>query len=131
MLDSTLNTESMKDNNAPVWNEKLSVLAWNLYLKGSDKNHISKYASPALEKDCSSLPPAFNFTGEFDPFKDENLAYMKRLKSAGIPVRFKIFKGGCHGFEMFTTKGEIAKQAIKFTFDSFAYGIDNYFNPQN
>jgi len=131
MLDSTLSTQSMKDNNAPIWNEKLSVSAWGLYLKGIEKNSVSKYASPYLETNYSGLPPAFSFTGEFDPFKDENQTYMDRLEKAGVPAKFKIFKGGCHGFEVFTKKGEIAQQAIKFTHECFAYGIDNYFNSQD
>ncbi|MGN1295631.1 MAG: alpha/beta hydrolase [Bacilli bacterium] len=127
MLDN-IPSASMKDNNAPVWNEKKNIAAWKLYLDGKDD--VSKYAVPARENDYSSLPPAITFVGSIDPFKDETITYVNNLTAKGIPVHFKVFEGCYHAFDMMVPWSKSAKEAKKFFNESVNYALLNYFSPQ-
>lgn len=59
---------------------------WQQYLRGPmDVEH--PYAVPALAQRLSGLPPALVLTGGDDPMRDTALAYVDRLRKAGIAVR--------------------------------------------
>ncbi len=47
-------------------------------------------------KDLSNLPPAFIVTCEFDPLRDEGIAYAEALAAAGVPVRQITARGHIH-----------------------------------
>ena len=68
------------------------------HYKSSDEDLDSPYLSPLLAKDLSNLPPAFVFTAEYDPLKDEGRKFAERLKEAGNEVVFKEYGGMIHGF---------------------------------
>lgn len=65
-------------------------------VKPEDVEH--PYMSPYLGKDLSGLPPAFILTAEYDPLKDEGIAYAKRMKEAGVAVKHKDYGGMIHAF---------------------------------
>lgn len=130
MLDDRMKTESMKNNDAPIWNEKQNSAAWSLYLDGIDKNLISKYAAPARETDYTDLPPALSFVGGVEPFRDETILYIHNLKNSGVSVEFKVFEGCFHGFDMLAPWTKKAKEARAFFMEHFLYACENYFNPQ-
>jgi acetyl esterase/lipase len=44
----------------------------------------------------SNLPPAFIVTCEFDPLRDEGIAYGQALAAAGVPVRQVTARGHTH-----------------------------------
>lgn len=117
-------TESSKDNNAPVWNEKQNKNAWNLYLNNENLNN--KYAIPLLEKDFSSLPPTITFFGEIEIFNSEIKEYIRLLKEFNIDVRYKEFKGCFHAFDMMVPSSKEAKEAKKFFMDNFEEFINKY-----
>ena len=52
-------------------------------------------ASP-LYGDLSNLPPAIIVTAEFDPLRDEGIAYAEALAAAGGPVRQVAARGHLH-----------------------------------
>jgi acetyl esterase len=70
---------------------------WQLYLNDpSEGRHVD--ASPLRAEDFAGLPPAVVLVAEFDPLRDEGLAYADRLESAGVPVERITCMGMIHGF---------------------------------
>jgi acetyl esterase len=70
---------------------------WDHYL-ASPADAKNPYASPLHAPDLSRLPPAMVITAEFDPLRDEGLAYAKRLQEAGVSVNASHYTGLIHGF---------------------------------
>jgi acetyl esterase/lipase len=66
---------------------------WDHYADPADREDAK--ASP-LRGDLSNLPPAFIVTAEFDPLRDEGLAYAEALAAAGVPVRHLPARGHIH-----------------------------------
>jgi acetyl esterase len=68
--------------------------SWRHYLGSLP---ASPYAAPARADDLSDLPPAFITTAEFDPNRDEAIAYAQRLLQAGVSVELHQWPGTFHG----------------------------------
>ncbi|TCP31560.1 acetyl esterase [Scopulibacillus darangshiensis] len=64
----------------------------------SEKDKKDKYAAPLKADDLTNLPPAFIITAENDVLRDEGLAYVKRLKEAGVKVESICEEGLVHGY---------------------------------
>lgn len=112
MIDDRMTTPSSQDNDAPNWNTKSNENGWRLYLAdlfGTDK--VPVYAAPARLRDFHGLPPACTYVGSLDPFLDETRQYVENLRSAGVPVSFRIFDGCFHGFDIVAPQSQVAKQA--------------------
>ena len=70
---------------------------WNHYLPNA-RDGKNPYASPICAESLSGLPPALVITAEFDPLRDEGIAYAARLHDAGVSVRHIYRAGMVHGF---------------------------------
>ncbi len=69
---------------------------WDHYL-GDTGRGGEPYASP-LRGDLARLPPTVMLTAEYDPLRDEGLAYADRLEAAGVRVERVACEGQIHGF---------------------------------
>lgn len=83
-----------------IWTAAANRFAWESYLPckpGSDE--VSPYAAAARQGDFSGLPPTFVMTGALDLFLSENLDFVGRLTSAGVPVGLHVYPGAYHAFD--------------------------------
>jgi acetyl esterase/lipase len=101
-LDDRLDTPSMSAyHDTPLWNRPSAVFSWTSYLGaepgGAD---VSPYAAPARADDLSGLPPAFVTVCQFDPLRDEGIAYAQRLMQAGVHTELHHYAGTFHGSAM-------------------------------
>lgn len=87
------------------------VFCWESYLKNGE-NGDNPYASPLKAKSLKDLPPACLIIANFDPLRDEGLAYAARLKSEGVPTIVRRFDT-IHGFYHFGDLS-VAKEGIQF-----------------
>ena len=129
MLDDRMKTDSSKNNDAPIWNTKSNVIAWKLYL--SDKyetNEVSTYAAPYRLKNFNNLPPAFTYVGSIDPFLDETVEYMEKLKAAGSEVSYIIFDGCFHSFDTLAKKTSPSKRAREMLLAQLADAQKKYYS---
>jgi acetyl esterase len=58
------------------------------------------YLFPIAAPDLSGLPPTLMMTAEFDPMRDEGIAYAERLAAAGVEVEHVHAADQMHGFLM-------------------------------
>ncbi|WP_158840893.1 alpha/beta hydrolase [Saccharothrix deserti] len=118
-VDDRLETRSMREfTDTPVWNRPLAELSWDSYLgegkRGGDD--VSPYAAPARATDFTGLPPAYVSAMEFDPLRDEGIAYALKLIDAGVPVELHVFSGTFHASVLVAfaqqSQREMAEEAV-------------------
>ncbi|HEV7974136.1 alpha/beta hydrolase [Amycolatopsis sp.] len=99
-LDDRLDTPSMRAFvDTPLWNRPKAEYSWDCYLgegvRGTEG--VPVYAAPARATDLTNLPPAYISAMEFDPLRDEGIAYAHALLAAGVTVELHLFPGTFHG----------------------------------
>lgn len=129
MLDDR-DTESSKDNNAPVWNTKRNHKAWEMYLGNLEEKDITAYASAARQTDYRNLPPTYTYVGDIEPFYCETLTYIDNLKKAGIEAKVDVYKNWFHAYDMYFPHKKIVKKAIKKFEKEYLYATKKYFKNQ-
>ena len=100
LLDSRLQTRSIKQNPAPWLFGDSPANLWNAYL-GDNRHEVPAYAAPALATDLSGVPPTYLMVGEQDTFRDDALEFADRLLSAAVPVDLNLVSGMPHMFDLF------------------------------
>ncbi len=102
VTDCDLDRQSYQDNGAGYLLERDTMRwFWDHYCPDAAARRGTD-ASP-LNADLSGLPPALVVTAEFDPLRDEGLAYARALESAGVTVQTLDCAGLVHDF--FATAG--------------------------
>lgn len=109
-LDDRLDTPSMRAyHDTPLWHRPAAEFSWDSYLGGPGvrgTEGVSPYAAPARMADLSGLPPTFVNVCQFDPLRDEGIAYAQRLAQANVPTELVLYPGTFHG------SGMIAQAAV-------------------
>ena len=117
MLDDRMITTSSRNNDAPVWNTASNEAAWALYLEGIEEVPI--YAAPARAESLRNLPPACTYVGTIEPFHDETVDFVNRLREQGVEVTFKEYEGCFHAFDMMGAGTKVGKDARAFLLENF------------
>ncbi|MGH7840561.1 MAG: alpha/beta hydrolase [Candidatus Binataceae bacterium] len=98
VTDHAANTPSSKANAEGYLLTKAAMdWFWGHYLS-NPSDGAKPYASPLRATDFSKLPPALVVTAEFDPLRDEGIAYAQKLQQAGVKVKHSDYLGMIHGF---------------------------------
>ena len=83
-----------------------------MYLRGTDRQAVSPYASPSRQTDYRSLPPCYTFVGDGEPFYAETLTYVDKLKAAGVQAEVDVYHTDMHAFDMLRDDA-LSREAIK------------------
>ncbi len=98
VTDHKCDTPSYQENGTDYFlSREMMQWFWNHYL-AKKADGASPYASPLVAAQLEGLPPATVLTAQYDPLRDEGIAYAKRLQEAGVPVTQLYAKGMIHGF---------------------------------
>jgi acetyl esterase/lipase len=95
-----------------TWTYDDNITGWAALLgdsAGSDT--VPPYAAPARARDLTGLPDTYVDVGDLDIFRDEDIAYVARMTSSGVPVEFHLVPGAPHGFDFAAVNSEISKRA--------------------
>lgn len=98
VTDHEFDSVSMNDN-AEGYFLTRDAMKWfySHYLTDPSEGADPK-VSPLRAADLSGLAPAFVITAEFDPLRDQGIAYATALAEAGTPVESRTYDGMFHGF---------------------------------
>jgi acetyl esterase len=88
------------------------VWFWDHYI-GDEAARSVPDASPLRAEDHSNLPPAIVITAEYDPLRDEGIAYAQRLEAAGVPVIHHHHKDMFHDFFSFVNLIDAGNEAAE------------------
>jgi acetyl esterase len=105
--DSSLTTPSWSAfAEGPIITLQKMIEIWERYTE--DKIN----AAPIFETNLSGMPDAFIITAEYDPLRDEGIAYANKLKNANVQVTEKLYPKMIHGFFQMGGVIEQGKEAI-------------------
>jgi cation diffusion facilitator CzcD-associated flavoprotein CzcO/acetyl esterase/lipase len=94
VTDCTFDRPSYNDNATGYFlTRSLMFWFWDLYCSPADRT--DPRVSPLRGK-LQGLPPAFVTTCEFDPLRDEGVAYAEAMSAAGVPVEQLKARGHFH-----------------------------------
>ena len=131
MLDDRMITASSQNNDGPIWNTKSNINAWKLYLGDLyQTDNVPVYAAPGRLEDFSDLPPAFTFVGDIEPFYNETVDYMEKMKSAGIPADYKVYHGAYHGFDVLCWFSKPSRDAHRIMLENYRRASEKLFKAQ-
>lgn len=128
MLDDR-ETESNRDNHGITWNSKRNRAAWKLYLRDV-AGEIPSYAAPARAESYENLPPCYTFVGNGEPFYCETLAYVEKLKKAGVSAWVDVYPTEVHAFDMLLPWWKISRKAAAEFERQYLYAAEHYAAPQ-
>ena len=120
MIDNLHDTPSGQFTNHPVWNQRTSFNAWEMYLDGVPGKDASPYAAAARATDLSGLPPAYVCVGAMDLFRDEDIDYARRLLAADVPCELSVYPGLFHGGDSFMPQAAVSQRLERGFLDALA-----------
>ena len=132
MIDN-LDTDSSRDNHAPIWNTKRNHMGWKAYLGDLYElgENVSPYAAAARQTDYANLPPAYTFVGDIEPFYCETLTYIENLKRAGVEASVDVYPNCFHAFDMLLPFKKVSKKAIAEFEKHYLEACEKYYAEQN
>ncbi|ETW25542.1 alpha/beta hydrolase [Mycobacterium gastri] len=96
-----------------TWTYDDNVTGWQALLgEKAGTDGISCYAAAARASDVSRLPPTYIDVGDLDIFRDEDIAYARRLAAAGVPTELHVHPGCPHAFEGMAPNAAVSRRVI-------------------
>jgi acetyl esterase len=125
VLDDGTDTESMRAfTDTPLWTRDNAITSWSAYLGPTPPDPVPPYAAPARAGALAGLAPAYVVTCEFDPLRDEGIAYAARLISAGVPTELHHYPGTFHGASGAGAGTAIASRMVRDRIDALRRAYD-------
>jgi acetyl esterase len=123
VTDYNFDTESYQQNaNAVPLDRDMMKWFFDKYLESPGEG-TDQYIS-VLRGNATGLPPATIITADIDPLRSDGHEYADKLKTAGIPVKYKNFEGVTHEFFGMGAVVDQAKYAERFA----AEGLQSAFS---
>ena len=96
----------------PLFNLPSAVASWDFYLgKGHrDSVDVPAYAAPARASNFDDIPPTYISVMQFDPLRDEGMAYAAALLSSGVSVELHLFPGTFHNSAQIAAKASVSQR---------------------
>lgn len=110
---------SREENASGYFLDAETLLWFFAQFSGSDTDVTDPRLAP-LHGDMAGLPPAVVVTAEFDPLRDEGIAYADALAAAGVSVQHHTYPGLIHGFFDMGPWSTECQRAIDETIQRFA-----------
>jgi acetyl esterase len=85
---------------------------WDQYIADEDQR-ADPEASPLRAPDHSGVAPAIVVTAEYDPLRDDGIAYAQVLRDAGVPVSHHHYDDMIHSFFALVNLLERGNQAVR------------------
>lgn len=96
-----------------TWTYDDNITGWAALLgEAAGTDSVSGYAAPARATDLSGLPAAYIEVGDLDIFRDEDIAYARRLSDAAVATELHVHPGCPHAFEDLARKADVSQRAI-------------------
>jgi acetyl esterase/lipase len=96
-----------------TWTYDDNVTGWAALLGESPgTDTVPPYAAPARATDLTGLPATYIDVGDLDIFRDEDIAYARRLADAGVPTELHLHPGCPHAFEALARGADVSQRAI-------------------
>jgi acetyl esterase/lipase len=113
MLDDRTHTPDPQLLPFLTWTYDDNVTGWAALLgDNAGTDAVSPYAAPARATDMSGLPDTYIDVGDLDIFRDEDIAYARRLSDARVPTELHLHPGCPHAFEALARGADISQRAI-------------------
>lgn len=110
---------SREENAMGYFLDEPTLLWFFTHYADSDTDMLDPRISP-LHGNLVGQPPAVVVTAEFDPLRDEGVAYADALAAAGVPVHQHTYPGLIHGFFDMGPWSTACQRAIDETIERFA-----------
>jgi acetyl esterase/lipase len=94
------------------WSYDDNYTGWHALL-GDATGHpdVPESAAPARARDLAGLAPAYVEVGELDVFRDESVAYARRLSAAGVSAEPRVHPGCPHGFDRVAPAASVTRRS--------------------
>jgi len=97
VTDAACDTKSYEENAPYVLTPEVMGWFFDNYCP-PEVDRLQPMVSPLRAESLANLPSATIVTAEYDPLRDEGMAYADALASAGVPVEAKCYDGQIHTF---------------------------------
>jgi acetyl esterase/lipase len=113
MLDDRAHTPDPQLMPFLTWTYDDNVTGWAALLgESAGTDAVPPYAAPARATDLAGLPETYIDVGDLDIFRDEDIAYARRLSDAGVPTELHLHPGCPHAFEALARGADVSQRAI-------------------